>query len=166
MPPTNRGSARSLFWAVTISTFFALVLMLIQLPQSLFYFWPDWIALVVIYWSLNEPSRIGPFIGFIIGTLLEVLFVRTFGILGLGLATLSFIVNSTHLQLRALSPWQQMLLIGFFVGLFKLITGWFYGLVSDFEISTEYWYSLVGDILVWPFVAILLNELRRVLRVS
>jgi len=166
VPSANhRGSSGNLVWAVAISTFLALVLMLIQLPQSLFHFWPDWIAIVVIYWSLTEPDRIGPFVGFIIGTLLEVLFVRTFGILGLGLATLVFIVNSTHQQLRALSPWQQMLLIGLLVGLFKLVTGWFSGLVSNFEITTQYWYSLVGDMLVWPFVTILLHELRRVLRV-
>jgi len=136
------------------------------LPPSLFYFWPDWIVLVVIFWSLTQPDRIGPFIGFIIGTLLEVLFVRNFGVLGLGLATLAFLVNSTHQQLRVLSAWQQMIIVGLFVGVFKLITGWFSGLVSDFVITTEYWYSLFGDILVWPFISILLFELRRFFRVS
>lgn len=166
MVSTRRASSVSLFWAMVISTFIALVLMLIQLPQSLFYFWPDWIALVVIYWALFEPERIGPFCGFIIGTLLEVLFVRHFGVLGLGLASLAFIINSTHQQLRVLSPWQQMFLIGLFVGVFKLMTGWFSGMVSDFVITTEYWYSLWGDIIVWPFMCILLQELRRLLRLS
>jgi len=165
MAPSKRGSQASLFWAVLLSTFAALVLMLIELPQHLFYFWPDWIVLVVIFWSLTQPDRIGPFIGFIIGTLLEVLFVRTFGVLGLGLALLTFIVNSTHQQLRVLSVWQQMIIVGLLAGVFKLVTGWFSGLVSDFVITSEYWYSLLGDIVVWPFVSILLYELRRLLRV-
>jgi len=166
MTSLRRGSRVNLFWAVSVSTFVALVLMLIQLPQNVFYFWPDWIVLVVVFWALVQPDRIGPVIGFIIGTLLEVLFVRNFGVMGLGLATLAFLVNSTHQQLRALSPWQQMFLIGLFVGIFKLITGWFYGLVSDFTITTEYWYSLLGDMIVWPFVSILIHELRRIFRVS
>jgi len=168
MPPAdmNRNNSSNLYFAVMISSFIALVLMLIQLPEGLFYLWPDWIALVVIFWALTAPDRIGPFVGFVIGTLLEVLLVRSFGVLGLGLATLAFIVNSANQQLRALSPWQQMLLIGLFIGVFKLITGWFYGMVSDFNIFREYWYSLLGSMLVWPFLTILMQELRRILRVN
>ena len=165
MSPSKRGSEVNLFWAVFFSTFAALVLMLIELPQNLFYFWPDWIVLVVAFWALTQPDRIGPFVGFIIGTLIEVLFVRNFGVLGFGLAALAFVINSTHQQLRVLSAWQQMLIIGLFIGVFKLVTGWFSGLVSDFVFITEYWYSLLGDILVWPFVSILLYELRRLFRV-
>jgi len=163
------GGSRSpvnLFWAVFLSSFVALVLMLIQLPASLFYFWPDWIALVVVYWALIAPDRVGPFVGFVIGTVLEVLFVRKFGVLGLGLATLAFIVNSTHQQLRVLSMWQQMILVALFVGVFKLLTGWLYGLVTDFTITREYWYSLLGCLVVWPFAYILLQELRRIARVK
>ena len=118
----------------------------------------------MVFWALHQPDRFGPVSGFIIGTLLEVLFVRNFGVLGLGLACLAFTVNSAHQQLRALSSWQQMFIIGFFVGVFKLITGWFLGLVSDFIITTEYWYSLLGDVLIWPFATILLHELRRIMR--
>lgn len=164
----SRGnrSPINLFWAVFLSSFVALVLMSVQLPAWLFYFWPDWIALVVVFWALIAPDRFGPFAGFIIGTILEVVFVRKFGVLGLGLAVLAFIVNSTHQQLRVLSMWQQMILAGLFIGVFKLLTGWLYGLVTDFTFNREYWYSLVGCIVVWPFVFILLQELRRIARVK
>ena len=83
MVSANRGSSANFFWAVVISTFIALVLKLIELPQSVFYFWPDWIVIVVVFWALHQPDRFGPVSGFIIGTLLEVLFVRNFGVLGL-----------------------------------------------------------------------------------
>ena len=158
-------SPLSLFWALLISSFIALVLTIVQLPQWLFYFWPDWIALIVVYWALTVPQRVGPIVGFVIGTMLEVLFVRKFGVLGLGLATLAVIVNATHQQLRALSVWQQVLLVGLFIAIFKLLTGWLYGIVSDFTITSEYWYSILGSMFVWPFVHILLQELRRVLRI-
>jgi len=155
-----------LFWSVLASVFVALILMLVQLPQDVFYFWPDWIALLVIFWALSEPDQFGPWVAFIIGTLLEVLFVRKFGVLGLGLATLAFIVNSANQQLRILSLWQKTMLIGVFVGLFKVLTGWLYGLVADFTITTDYWYSIIGGMLVWPFVYILLQELRRLARLK
>jgi len=58
------------------------------------------------------------------------------------------------------------MLIGVFVGLFKVLTGWLYGLVADFTITTDYWYSIIGGMLVWPFVYILLQELRRLARLK
>jgi len=163
--PNNDTSTTNLFFAVAFSSFIALVLTIVQLPAWLFHFWPDWIALVIIYWALISPSRIGPFVAFIIGTLLEVLFVRKFGVLGLGLATLAFIVNSTHQQLRVLSIWRQMIFVGLLIGIFKLLTGWLYGIVSDFTITREYWYSIVGGTIIWPFAFILLDELRQKARI-
>ncbi len=164
-PSSSRSSSGSLVLAVSISAFVALVLTVVQLPGWLFYFWPDWIAIVVAYWALMAPKRVGPLVGFIIGTLLEVLFVRKFGVLGFGLATLAFMANSTSQQLRALSIWQQMISMGVFISFFKLLTGWLSGLVSGFTITPEYWYSLLGSVLIWPFAFILLEELRRAVRI-
>jgi rod shape-determining protein MreD len=165
MPSISRPSSWSLFVGVFISVFVALVLTVVQLPGWLFYYWPDWIAIVVAYWALVAPKRIGPYVGFIIGTLLEVLFVRKFGVMGFGLATLAFIVNSTSQQLKVLSIWQQMVSMGVFIGFFKLLTGWLSGLVAGFTITTEYWYSLLGTVVIWPFAFILLEELRRAVRI-
>lgn len=161
----NKSNAR-LFWAVTLSFFIALVLTVLPLPQWLFYFWPDWMALLVFYWALTVPERVGPWVGFAIGTLMEVLFVRKFGVLGFGMAILAFAVNRSHLQLRALSIWQQMLIVGLFVGFLKLIVGWLYGLISGFTLTTDYWYSLIGSMLIWPFVFILMHEVRRMARID
>ena len=149
----------NLFWAFSLSAFLALVLTIVQV-EAIFFFWPDWIVLVVIYWSLMAPDKIGPFVAFMVGTLLEVLFVRNFGVLGFGLATLAYVVNRGHQQLRVLSVWQQTILIGILIGIFKLVTGWLYGMINDFVITKEYFYSLLGSMLVWPFVFILLQELR------
>lgn len=151
--------------AVGLSSFVALILTIVQVPNWLFSFWPDWVAITTVYWALVLPSRVGSFIAFIIGTLLEVLLVRKFGVIGLGLATIAFIVNSAHLQLRVLSIWQQTLFLILLIGFFKLLTGWLYGIVADFTITTEYWYSLLGSMLVWPFAFILLEELRRKARI-
>ena len=163
MTPRDTDSS-NLIWVVVLSSFVALVLTMLPVPVWLLYFWPDWMVLVVFYWALTVPDRVGPLVGFIIGTVLEVLFVRTFGVLGFGLAILAFTVNRWSLQLRALTVWQQMIVVGVFDAIYKLITGWLYGLISDFTITTEYWYSLAGAMLCWPFVFILLQELRRMAR--
>lgn len=160
------ASRMNFWWAMIFSAMVALALMIVPLPQWLFFFWPDWIVLIVVYWALYTPDRMGPLIGFIIGIFLEVLFVRQFGVESLGLATLALIVNNSNKQLFILSIWQQTIVVGLFVALFKLITGWLYGLVSDFTITLEYWYSIIGAMLVWPFMIILLNELRHKYRIQ
>ena len=164
MVSSKRGTTVNFIWAIVISTFAALVLKLVALPPSVFYFWPDWIVIVVVFWSLHQPDKFGPISAFVIGILLEVLFVRNFGVISLGLACLAYVGNFSHQQLRALSPWQQMFVVGFFIGVYKLVTGWLLGLVSEFDMTKEYWYSLLGDILIWPFAIILLHELRRMMR--
>lgn len=155
----RQQSGLNLFWAFSLSAFLALALTIVQL-EAIFFYWPDWIALVVIYWALMTPDKIGPFVAFVLGTLLEVLFVRNFGVLGFGLATLAFVVNRGHQQLKVLSLWQQTMIIGVLIGVYKLVTGWLFGMITGFIITSEYFYSLLGSMLVWPFLYILLQELR------
>ena len=152
----------NLWWAVALSIFVGMALMIVSLPNWLFYFWPDWIALVLVYWALFNADRVGPWVGLLVGTLVEVLFVRKFGVQGFGLATLIMFVNRTSFQLKVLSLWQQVFVVGLSVATFKLITGWLYGIVGEFTITVEYWYSILGDMLVWPFLVTLLGELGRV----
>ena len=159
-------STSKVFSVVGLTLFVALVLTVLPPPDLVFLYWPDWVVVVVFYWALMLPERIGPWIGFIVGTLLEVISVKSFGVIGLGMATLAFAVNRAHLQLRVLSIWQQMIVVGVFVGIFKLLTGWLYGLISGFAISSEYFYSLIGCMVSWPFIFILLQEFRRTARLN
>lgn len=156
----------SLFWAVFLSSSVAFVLTVLPLSTEVFYFWPDWVAMVVFYWALSLPDRVGPWVGLLVGTVMEVLLVDNFGVLGLGMAVLAFMANRASSQLQVLSLWQKTIVIGLLIGIYKLITGWLNGLISDFTITSEYWYSLLGDMLLWPFVFILLRELRRIARLA
>lgn len=162
---TQSQSPSRIYWAFALSCFVAFTLMLVQVPDWLSLFWPDWIALVIVYWALLAPSRIGPITGFIVGTILEVLRAKNFGVLSIGLATLAFFVNMSHLQLRVTSRWQQVFLVVMFIAVFKLINLWFEGMVGDARISIRDWYSLLGNFIVWPFINILLDELRRAYRI-
>ena len=134
--------------------------MVIPLPQGVFFYWPDWIPMIMVFWALTSPDRFGPWVGFVVGILLEVIFVRKFGIEGLALASLIVLVNRSHLQLRVLSVWQQTIVVVLYIAIYKLIAGWLNGLIADFTITREYWYSLLGDLLIWPFLIILLNEVK------
>lgn len=155
----------SVYWAFALSCFIAFTLMLVQVPDWLAPFWPDWIPLVIVYWALIAPDRIGPIAGFIIGTMLEVLTAKTLGVISAGLVILAFLVNISYLQFRVTSRWQQVFLVILLVGIFKLINLWLEGLVGDARITAQDWYSLAGNLVVWPFLNIVLDELRQMYRI-
>ena len=166
LPANNHEKLGRLILAVSLSSIAALILMVMRVPDWLFNFWPDWIALVLVYWGLSKPERIGPLFGFLVGTILEVLFVRKFGALGFGYATLVFIVNSFNQQLKIIPLWQQTILVAIFISIVKIVVGWLYGIVADFTITAQYFYSMFGNLLLWPFVFILLDEFRRSMRIK
>ncbi len=158
-------SPRRIYFLFAFTCFVAFTLMLVQVPDWLASFWPDWMALILVYWALYTPSRVGPITGFVVGTMLEVLFAKTFGVLSLGMAALAFMVNLSHLQLRVTSRWQQVFLVVLFVAIFKLVNLWLEGMVDGAKITASDWYSLLGNFLIWPFVNIALDELRRAFRI-
>ncbi len=158
-------SPTRIYWAFAFSSFVAFTLTLVQVPDWLAPYWPDWIALIIVYWALHSPDRIGPIAGFIIGTILEVLRAKTLGVISSGLATLAFLVNLSYLQLRVSSRWQQLIMVAVFVAIFKLINLWLDGIVGDTRISVQDWYSLLGNMIIWPFINIILDELRRIYRI-
>lgn len=144
-----------------VSILIALVMMLLPVPRWLFFFWPDWMVLVVLYWAMMHPQRVGPLVALFVSLLLEVLFVSHFGVIGAGLVVVVFIVNRIDAQLRAMSVWQQAMVMAALIGIFKLLTGWLTGMVTDFIISVEYWYSLLSNFLIWPFLVILLSLFKK-----
>ncbi len=153
----------NLFLVLVLSTFFASVLTIVKLPDWLHYFRPDWLALIVAYWVLALPERLGVFYGFINGLFLDLLLFKVFGVNAFGLATLAFLVSHYHQQLRIFGLWQQALLITLMIAVMKLLIGFINGFTSDFSYTVFYWYSLIGDMLFWPFIYILSRDARRTL---
>ena len=137
------------------------VLTIVQLPVWMFYFRPDWIALIVVYWVLALPNRLGVMFGFMHGLLLDLLLIKLLGLNALGLSILAFTVSRTYMQMRMFPIWQQALLVGFLIAVMKLIVAWIATWISDFQITHFYFYSILADIIVWPFLYIILRDIRR-----
>ena len=155
-----------LLLVIMLSVLLALVLMVMPLPDWLFYYRPDWLALVLIYWALATPDKVGATIGFLLGLLMDVLLVKKFGLNALGMCMIGFVANWMHTQIRTLSIWRQAITVGIMIAVMKLIIGWVLGMFSEFTMTLYYWYSIVGDILVWPWIYILSRNVRRAMRIN
>jgi rod shape-determining protein MreD len=86
-------------WVIVVSFLLAFWLSEIPLPGGLDRFRPDWVAMVLIYWGMALPHRIGIGVGWGVGLLLD---VGRGGLLGqhaLALAVVAYLTAanlSTH----------------------------------------------------------------------
>ena len=102
-PPSPRRGT------VTIAVSFLVALMLTALPLP---HWaepwrPAWVTLVLAYWVLALPHRVGVGVGWGLGLLLDVLTGALLGQHALSLSLVAFLALRLHQRLRVLSPWEQ-----------------------------------------------------------
>ena len=64
-------------WFIVFSLLAALVLNF--LPTSAWPWVPDWVALVLVFWSIREPRRVGMGAGFLLGVAMDVADVSLLG---------------------------------------------------------------------------------------
>jgi len=138
----------------------------VNLPDWLFYFRPDWLALILIYWVLAFPERLAVGFGLLCGLYLDLILVKPLGLNALGFVLLAYLVSHWSSQIRALSLWQQCLFLGVLLSFCKLIIGFASIWIIDFVFTRFYWYSMVGNIIFWPIVYLVLREVRLSLLVN
>ncbi|MGB5178147.1 MAG: rod shape-determining protein MreD, partial [Gammaproteobacteria bacterium] len=93
---------------VIVFTFIiALLLTVIPLPDWARYMRPDWVGLVLIYWCMALPERVGVATGWFTGLMVDLLTGTLLGQHALSLTVVAYITLKFHLRLRLVPVWQQ-----------------------------------------------------------
>ncbi|HIA76591.1 MAG TPA: rod shape-determining protein MreD [Gammaproteobacteria bacterium] len=122
---------------------------------------PDWVTLVLIYWCMAAPQRVGVGAAWLVGLGLDLL---TFGLVGshaLTKTVIAFLVGRVALRLRVYPVWQQTAFIlillvvetAILVAIKYLVDGRLGGMVS--------WPALAVGVAVWPLLFWILRRCRR-----
>jgi len=90
------------FSIIAITFLISLVLSILPMPESLQLYRIQWTALVLIYWCMAVPERVGVGAGFLVGLLLDILTGTLLGQHALGLSVISFITIKTYRRVRVL----------------------------------------------------------------
>ncbi|MDQ7015910.1 MAG: rod shape-determining protein MreD [Gammaproteobacteria bacterium] len=154
------------YWVVPVSLSIALVLTIMPLPPHLQPFRPDWLSLVVLYWGMAIPSRFGLGLACLFALLLDVSQGTLLGQHAFGLCLILYVVLRMHRQVRVSSFIQQALFIAVLLLLKQLLVLWVDGIVGR-SVENLWLYfapSLIG-MLLWPFVFIILRDIRRSLHI-
>ena len=150
------------YWIIPFSIVIALMLTIMPLPEWAKYFRPEWLSMVCIYWALATPYRFGLISAWVAGLFLDVAIGSLLGQHAIGLTLVAYIVLHQHQKLR-LAPVSQQSLIVFFLLLIKqTIALWISGIIDQKPESILLYYApALVSLFLWPWVMVILRNLRR-----
>jgi rod shape-determining protein MreD len=157
----QRHGGAIIFLSLTV----ALLLTIVPLPENLRLLRPDWVLLVLIYWAMALPHRVGVGIGWIMGLINDVLTGMLLGQHALAYCLVIFLTLKLHQRLRLYPLWQQAQSILVLLTLGQLILLWINGMIGRPLHSWLYWAPSVLGALLWPVLFVFLRGLRRAFRV-
>jgi rod shape-determining protein MreD len=147
---------------VIVATFaIALILMAVPLPAWAIPFRPDWLGLVLIYWCLATPHLVGVGSGCVAGLLLDILEGSLLGQNALAKSVLAFLAVTFHLRVRMYPLWQQALVVLGLVLINQLLVVVIRGVIGNLTGSWEHLLPSLTSMLIWPWLFIILRDLRR-----
>jgi rod shape-determining protein MreD len=149
-----------------LSFLVALMLSMLPLPHWATPYRPEWVALVLIYWCLAIPERVGVGIGWFMGLILDVSSGAILGQYALSHAAVAFVALKLHQRVRVFPMWQQAMTVMFLIIMHQVIVLWIKGIIGQQINTLTYWLPSVVSMLLWPWLYILLRDLRRRFRIS
>ena len=149
------------FSIIAITFLISLVLSILPMPESLQLYRIQWSALVLIYWCMAAPERVGVGVGFLVGLLLDILTGTLLGQHALGLSVISFVVIKTYRRVRVFPLWQQSVFVVLLLLLERLLFFWVDGTIGRPAKGTESWIAPLLGGPIWPWLFIIMRDLRR-----
>lgn len=153
-------------WIITGTFVLAALFTVLPLPQWLEAYRPEWVALVVIYWVMALPDRIGLLSAWIVGFFVDVLEGSLLGLNALALALVAYMALSLYQRMRMFTAIQQSSTILILVGIHQLMSFWV--LTANSQNTAPnliFMISALSSAIVWPFVFIGLRYIRRTFNV-
>lgn len=153
----NRSPSFALFLG---SLLFGWVFAVLPLPELLSPARPYLLGLLLCYWILETPQRVGLGSAFLIGLFADVVSGTLFGEQGLRLVILTFLVQRFRARLRFFPLWQQALAVLALLSNDRVIALLIHLLSGDGGLP---WLSMLSPVLamaLWPWLFLLLDSLR------
>ena len=144
-----------------ISMIVAFMLAIMPLPAWAFEFRPDWVTLVLIYWAMTIPSRVGVTMAWFAGLLLDVSYGTLMGQHAVGLVLVIYVIHLQHQRLRVASLLQQAIVIFFLLLIKQLLVLWVDGMLGHAPGSWLYFMPTISGTLLWPWTYLILKDLHK-----
>lgn len=146
-----------MYWASIVLAF---VLTLMPLPDALRVAKPFWLAILVIYWALEAPERMGLGRAFLLGMAGDLLTGSLIGEQALRLVVLAFIVLRLRSRLRFFPMPQQVLAVLALLLNDRIVMLMIRSFGDSAPVELAHAVGPIVGALLWPWVFLLLDGLR------
>jgi rod shape-determining protein MreD len=142
------------------SAIVALALSVVPLPAAVDALRPDFLVLVVLYWSIDAPRAGGLGLAFFGGLALDVTQGMVLGQHALALTLMAAWATHLRLRLRVFSVLSQSLTIFAMLAGYQFVLFWVDGVTGNPVTTYSRWLAPVIGGLIWPLVAAILSKSR------
>ena len=154
-------------WVIFLSFFIAYLLAIVPFPDWAMDYRPEWVPMVLIYWVMALPYRVGIGSAWVVGLFMDILEGSILGLHALSLVIIAYITLSLHLRLRMFSSLQQAGLVLALVGLNLMMCHWLQ-IVTGQSVASSLLFLMAAltSAVIWPSLFHLMRQIRRSFRVQ
>lgn len=159
----SRGNGH---WVIGLTFIVALWLAIIPLPLWAQTGRPALVAMVLIYWVIALPERVGIGIAWMVGLVQDIVEGTSMGQNAFALAIVAYLALILYQRLRMYTPLQQAGVVFILIGLNQLLCHWVQTLTGTVSPNLLFLLPALVSALLWPLLSVFLRLLRRAYYVS
>lgn len=149
------------YLVIYLSLLVALVLMILPLPDWAQIYRPNWMALVMIYWSMALPKHVGLWFAFFSGIILDTSLGTLLGQHTLALVLIITINLNFYQRIRVLALAQQAIYVFVLLLINQVVVAWVEGFLGRSTPLLAFFGAPFIGMLIWPWVFVILRDIRR-----
>jgi rod shape-determining protein MreD len=154
-------AARNSWWVSFSSLVATLALAAVPLSDAVAPFRPDWVAVVLLYWSLMAPRHFSLLTAVWMGLALDTLTGALLGQNALALLVIVYLAEKFHLRLRVFPLSQLAITVLVLLALYEFILFWIDGMAGRSVPLVERWLPPLTGTLAWVALYMLFDRRER-----
>lgn len=145
---------------IIVTLLIAMVLSILPQPVWAATARPQWVFVVLLFWLVYVPQKIGPILAWCLGLYVDLLLGTVLGEHALIFVLVTYLVQRWLRFIEAMPLWQQILGVGVFSACYVLITAlftkWQGGLVWHWQLLLP----ILANMMIWPWLYFLCRDVR------
>lgn len=139
----------------------AMLLSAAPIPEEVVPYQPLWPVMVLVYWALALPDRANYMLALALGLCMDVQQGVLLGQNMLSLSAILYLSGRMYKTMRLASLPMQAIAVGF-IFVTYLFGNWLISVATGLpQVHAYYWLPAVSSAVLWPWVFLLLRDLRR-----
>lgn len=139
-----------------------IILQVVPQFSSFYIFTPHWLMLILAYWALALPHKVGMTTAFVMGILLDLFSGTVLGVHAFIFSVIIYLMTFRFQLIRNMALWQQAIFLFILSSLYNLLLFAFEAIIYHMiTISPVIFLSSVVDSILWIGIFMLLRQIRR-----